>query len=341
VIAADLPMPGPSPETAPSLPFSMRMFAEETAFPWTKSAFRTIANRLEQGASWRQSVAGAGLFLPRFLRGVFAIAERSGSIEQVIVEYLSGSRRTRRARRSVIGALLYPCFLLLAASALATGIFGVVIPPFKTMFNDFGMELPAATKTLIGISDIIVATWHWWVACFALVFLVLLGILISSRLPFAAPIVRTFQAIPILGTASMFAGASEFCILLGMLVRGRIPLPEALRLTAKGMRDTNLRAGCLRLAKQVEAGESPAYAASIIPNFGPRLVQLLRHTDHERSFGEILQAHGELFAIQAEAQAGIAVVWMQPLLLVSVALFGMVVVVSLFAPLFKLLNELS
>ena len=126
-----------------------------------------------------------------------------------------------------------------------------------------------------------------------------------------------------------------------MLVRARIPLPEALRLTAKGIRDTNLRAGCVRLAKQVEAGDSAAYAASILPHFGPRLVQLLRHTDHEKSFGSILKAHGELFAIQAEAQSGIAVVWMQPFLLVLVGLLGGLIVISLFMPLIKLLNELS
>jgi len=171
--------------------------------------------------------------------------------------------------------------------------------------------------------------------------MILIGIFVSTSLPFTAPIVRTMQSIPIVGTASLLAAASEFCILLGMLVRARIPLPEALRLTAKGLRDPNLRAGCLRLARQVEAGDSPAYAASILPHFGPRLVQLLRHTDHEKSFGEILRAHGELFAIQAEAQAGIAVVWMQPFLLVIVGLLGGLIVISLFMPLIKLLNELS
>jgi type II secretory pathway component PulF len=130
-------------------------------------------------------------------------------------------------------------------------------------------------------------------------------------------------------------------MLLGILVKARIPLPDALRLTASGLRDANLRAGCLKLAKQVEGGESPAYAASILPHFRPRLVQLLRHTDHEESFAQILKAHGDLFAIQAETQAGIAVVWMQPFLLVFVGLLGAFIVIGLFFPLIHTLNELS
>jgi type II secretory pathway component PulF len=317
----------------------MRMFAEEASAPWAKSAFRGIAARLDRAVPWQEAIQRASL--PAFLRGVFAIAERTGSIEQVIVEYLAGSRRTRRARRRVIGALLYPCLLLIAAGGLALGIFTIVIPPFKVMFDDFGVELPGMTMTLIRISDLLVATWVWWAAALSIVSFILVGIFLSTSLPLAAPVIRGLQAIPIIGTASLLAGASEFCVLLGMLVRAHIPLPEALRLTARGLRDANLRAGCMRLAKQVEAGESPAYAASILPHFGPRLVQLLRHTDHEKSFGQILKAHGELFAIQAEAQAGIGVVWMQPILLIIVGLLGGLVVISLFLPLVKLLNELS
>jgi type IV pilus assembly protein PilC len=338
---ADPLTPPPTPESAPSLPFTIRMFAEETSSPWTASGFRSIATHLERGDSWQKSVDSAGRRLPRFLRGVFTIAQRSGSIEQVIGDYLAGSRRTRRANRRVIGALLYPGLLLLAAAIMAIGIFTFVIPPFKAMFIDFGMELPAPTKVLVEVSDFVVATWMFILTGMVVVALLLAVMFLTTRLPFSAPFVRLLQSIPILGTASQLAAASEFCILLGMLVRARIPLPEAFRLTAAGLRDANLRVGCQRLARKVEAGESPAYAASILPHFGPRLAQLLRHADHEKTLAEILKAHGELFAIQAEAQAGIAVVWMQPVLLLFVALLGGFVVIALFLPLIRLLNALA
>jgi len=339
--AAIEPLPGRAPEPASSLPFSMRMFAEEAQSPWTAAAYRTIADRLERGATWPEAVRAAGPRLPRFLRGVFAIAERTGSVEQVISEHLGSSRRNRRAQRRVLGALLYPAFLMIAGLSIMLGVFAFIVPTFKAMFIDFGIEVPRMTVVLLAISGVIVATWQWLLAGIAVSLCLIASILISTRLPFAAPMLRLMQAIPIIGTASQLAGASEFCTLLGLLVRARIPLPDALRLTASGLRDSNLRQGCLRLAGKIESGESPAFAASILPNFGPRLVQLLRHTSHERTFAEILRSHGELFAIQAEAQAGIAIVWMQPILLLFVGLLGAFVVIALFMPLIKLLNELS
>jgi len=328
-------------DVPPSLPFSMRMFAEETTSPLTASAFRKIAGRLEQGDSWQQAVESAGHRLPRFLRGVFEIAQRTGSVEQVIGDYLAGSRRSRRVHRRVIGVLLYPGFLMLAACLMMIGILHFVVPPFQVIFEDFGVSLPAPTMALIAMSDFVARSSTFLLLALGLVVLLMAVVLVTARLPFSAPFVRLLQAIPLLGTASRLAGASEFCILLAMLVRSRIPLPGALRLTAAGLRDANLRAGCQRLARQVELGESPAYAASVLPHFGPRLAPLLRHSDHERTFAEILKAHGDLFAIQAEAQATIAIVWLQPFLLLLIGLFGGLVVIAMFLPLLRLLNELA
>jgi type II secretory pathway component PulF len=319
----------------------MRMFGEESLSPGTKSAFRGIARVLEQGGTLDDAIRGPGRRLPRFLRGVFIAAGRSGSIERVIGDYLGGSRRTRRARRSVIAAILYPAFLATMICLLSIAMFGVILPPFKFMFQDFGLELPWPTKALMLTSDLVVASWMWLLAGLGLVITVLCVTIFSMRLPIAATTLRLLQSVPIIGTASALAGASEFCLLLAMLVRARIPFPETLRLTAAGLRDANLRQGTLRLARDVERGETPAYAASILPHFGPRLVPLFRHTTNEETFAEILKSHGELFALQAEAHAGIAVMWMQPLLLLLVGVMGAFVVVGLFLPLMHLLNALA
>jgi type II secretory pathway component PulF len=331
-----------APETpAPSLSFSMRMFAEEASRPSMATALRRIADAVDRGDSWVDAVRSAGPRLPKFLRGVFIAAERTGFIEQVIGDYLSGSRRARRARRRVLWALVYPAVLLFLIANMTLGIFTLVVPSFTTLFEDFGIELPVATRLLLTISDVALASWPWLGGLQLVGIVLLIAALMSMRIPFLAPAVRTAQAIPIIGTASQLAAASEFCLLLAMLVRARVPLPEALRLTSGGLRDANLHAGAAWLARDVERGDNAAYAASVLPNFSPRLVQVLRHTSSERSFAQVLKSHGELFALQAEAHAGIAVMWAQPLLLVFVGLVGGFVVIGLFMPIIQLLNSLT
>ena len=69
---------------APSLSFSMRMFAEEASTRSMATALRRIADAVDRGDSWADAVRSAGPRLPKFLRGVFIAVEGTGSIEQVI-----------------------------------------------------------------------------------------------------------------------------------------------------------------------------------------------------------------------------------------------------------------
>ncbi len=325
----------------PSLAFSMRMFAEESNVPATAAGFRAIASVLENGGSWADAVAAAGRRLPTLLRGVFVIAERSGSVEQAVGDYLAGSRRARRTQRVVFGALLYPALLLIVTGLILLGIFTLIVPPFQPIFEDFGITMPLTTLVLIRTSQVVAVAWPWILGVLLIGGLLLLVAFYTLRLPMSASAVRMLQAIPVLGTASQLAGASDFCLLLSLLVRAQIPLPEALRLVAGGLRDANLRQGSLRLATEIERGESAAYAASVLPNFPPRLVSLMRHAHHERLFSEILRSHGELFALQAESHAGISVMWMQPFMLLAVAIVSATVVFSMFLPLINMMNALS
>ncbi len=324
-----------------SLPFSMRMFAEEASSPGAASAFRRIARALDQGSSWEEAVAQGGRRLPRFLRGTFAVAQATGELDRVVVEYLGTARRLKRARRRVLWAMLYPVILMLGVAILSLAVFTLIVPSFAEIFEDFGVELPAPTMALVAISRVAVMTWPVLLVGLVGGAGLLVAFLTTLRLPFSAPALRAWQRVPVIGSASALAGAAEFSLLLAILVRARVPMPEALRLTAGALRDANLRQGALRLAREVERGEGIGYAASILPNFGPRLSQLLRHQGTPDGLAEILKSHGELFALQAETQSEIAVIWMQPFLLVVVGLMGGFVVVSLFLPLVKLLNELS
>jgi type IV pilus assembly protein PilC len=136
-------------------------------------------------------------------------------------------------------------------------------------------------------------------------------------------------------------GLSEFCSLLAILVDNRVPLPEALRLTAAGLTDANLRDGCRRLAERVEEGAPMADAARGMLHFPRTVLSIFRWQSHAQALADGLRSAGELFAVQARVQSNIVGVFLQPLLLLFVVASVGFVVICMFMPLIKLLNELS
>jgi type IV pilus assembly protein PilC len=215
------------------------------------------------------------------------------------------------------------------------------VPMFRGIFEDFGVPLPGPTLALLWLSDVAVTVLHYWLP--TVIVLASLGTLVCLLrfIPGRPMRTRVFQMIPFVGTAIRYVGMSEFCSLLSILLECRVPLPEALRLTADAIRDPNLAEGSRLLAEDVEAGIDADDSVRHLPHFPLTLASMFRWSGRETALAQGLRAAGELFALQARVQAGVMGVFVQPLVFVGVAFAGGLVMWSLFMPLFSLLNELA
>lgn len=89
-----------------------------------------------------------------------------------------------------------------------------IIPRFKRLFFDFGMEMPAITKAMISISDLVVNYWY------AFPFLILMGVTVDvlafatfHRVPESRYVARTFSG---LVTLTLLAQAAVVWYALGI-----------------------------------------------------------------------------------------------------------------------------
>jgi type II secretory pathway component PulF len=237
--------------------------------------------------------------------------------------------------------LVYP--LLLLAAGLAIGLFILMwpIPAFREIFNDFGVNLPGITIMAIRVSDFVVAASAYWPLILTVILLLAAAIYSIRYLPGRAERVRLFQYLPLIGSASRYAALSEFCSLLAILVQSRVPLPAALQMTAEAVRDPNLAAGSRELAEQVAHGLPAESAARALSHFPGSVATLFRWQGQPHALARALRSSGELFATQARLQSGVVGLLLQPVLLFFIVAFVGTIVIALFMPLIKLLNELS
>lgn len=343
-LSTDLEWIDPIAEVVRSgLPLSAGLLAysEEVPSRRMRASLRRMAHAIDAGQPLEDVLGNETFTTSDYLRGLVRAGITTDRLGEVLGEHLSCIRRTRLIRNRIWTSLAYPLVLLTVTLGIGFFILAWPIPIFREIFNDFGISLPDLTLFFLKLSDLALqglAYWRWFLAAV----LVCGGMLFGIRfLPGRATRVRIWQYLPILGSASRNAAMSEFCSLLAILVESQVPLPDALWMTADAVRDPNVADGCRRLAEQVEHGLPAESEARALGHFPRSIVMLFRWQQRPAAFARALRANAELFATQARIQSGLLSLFLQPLLLLVIVGFVGTMVIALFLPLIKLLNDLS
>ncbi|MFV0443108.1 MAG: type II secretion system F family protein, partial [Planctomycetaceae bacterium] len=127
---------------------------------------------------------------------------------------------------------------------------------------------------------------------------------------------------------------------LALLVDGATPFPESLRL-AGGAANVGIAAAANQLADDVSAGLDPVDAALQNTTWPRWMVPIFRWHDRGPAFAEALETAADLCVTQSHEQLSLAMFVTEPAVIMGIAFTVGYVVISLFLPLVKLLNELS
>jgi type II secretory pathway component PulF len=147
--------------------------------------------------------------------------------------------------------------------------------------------------------------------------------------------------LPLVGTVLRSASLSGMFRLLADLVEAGIPLPESLRIAAAVNYDAALAAGAERISVHLVDGQTPLAAVADSEAFPRDVVPIFRWADRRSLFVESLRAAGDIYAARSRLQSGVMAVVLEPVLVLGVGLTAGFVVLALFMPLIKLLNDLS
>jgi type II secretory pathway component PulF len=121
-----------------------------------QSTYIHLANRLRDGRSLGEALELTPGILPRSVAAEIRMAEQAGRLPEVLAELGTAATATlgrSRIESTVAMTLLYGWLLLSMFLVIAGFIMYWIIPKYKDIFDDFGVELPPMTLSLIEASD--------------------------------------------------------------------------------------------------------------------------------------------------------------------------------------------
>lgn len=299
-----------------------------------KKRLLLLVQRLEAGMPLEEALKASAEF-PDYLRSAIAIGLRTGQLGSVVQELAWQQQANRTRLRGVSTALLYPMLVLAVLIAVTQLLAAWLVPAFVDVYNDFQMDLPAATAWTISV-----ARWGLpWIS-FSGVLMLLVLVVLQLRAPgwFSG---YWLHRLPLFGPLWCWTSFAEVSRMLAILVRYEVPLPEALRLAADGVHDRSIAAGCRSVAAGVEAGQPLSVAVRRERFFPASLAPLIDWGEKTRSLASSLEMASDIYSDRVELQATFIRTVLPPILLIIVMLVVSLSIVCLTVPLIDLIQGLT
>ena len=318
---------------------SLRILEAQSKPGPLKSSLLGVIDDIESGSTLSEAMAKQPKAFDNLYVNMVKAGEAGGALEVILQRLAEFKERAESLKRKVKGAMIYPCAVITVATLIVGFIMYYIIPKFKKIFDDFGTELPGITIVLIKCSDNVVNYWYLG-PVIPLALWLFIKIVKKNRIG-ALVVDWVSLRIPMLGMIIRKSIIARTCRTLGTLVASGVPILEALAIT----RDTAGNAVFYRAYEHIIAaireGESMAIPLRETRTVDEIVVNMVDVGEETGALDTMLYKVADVFDEEVGVLVEGLISMLEPLMVVILGLIVGFIVIALFMPLIKLLNDLS
>ncbi len=301
--------------------------------------YAALREDVMRGAELHTALLRADPSLDGLAIALVDVGEKSGTLEESVMHIAAELEKRESFRKKVAAASAYPLFVMGMTAAVTAFIVLFVFPKVLPLAAALHLDLPLATRIILGISDILRAYGiALTLGCF-------LGVALAAgavrrenirrgldRLLLRIPLIRSF----VIAYNTYFIARS-----MGLLLASHAPLDASVRQTAHALSHSAYREMMLEAERGVRSGKqlSGQFETSRAP-FPPAAVQMI--AVGERA-GNLASSFLHVAALQEEEMEGSVRMFSQciePALLSFVGLLVGFVVLATVTPIYSVTQHI-
>jgi len=209
-----------------------------------------------------------------------------------------------------------------------------IVPIFENIYNRLNAPLPAATLTLIWVSQIIRAHFLAAIVGSTLIGIVFYFGIPAERARYAFD--RFKLRLPIFGPLMRKAILAKVCRTLSLLIQGGVPLLEALDMSAEAAGNRVIGEAMRRSLTLVREGGTVADALRRSGQFPSLVTQMVATGEESGQLAAMLGKSALYYEQQVDATVNALTPLLEPILIIIVGIMAGFIIISLYLPIFGL-----
>ncbi|MBU2101683.1 type II secretion system F family protein [Patescibacteria group bacterium] len=314
---------------------ALRTIREQTTNITFKEIISEISNDVDAGLSLSQAMEKHADTFSIFYVNMVRSAEVTGRVEEA-TSYLADYIEKQSALSSKVkGALMYPIIMVVLFIIVGGIIATVVLPQIGPIFEEAGVDIPLFTRLLMSSGEFL-AAW-WWLVLSGIGFIIFV-LLDYFRTPEGKVVVDEL-VLHIPGVSSLLKQlhVARFSESLAVLLRGAIPIAQAVEITGQTIGSAAYRDVLQETAENIRRGELLSSSLGKHPDFFPPFVgQMITIGEKTGRLEELLGRISDFYAQEVDNAVSGLVELIQPVLMIVIGLMVGGLFASILMPIYNL-----
>ncbi len=321
-----------------SLVESIETLLEKEQDAGNRNIIQSILDKLYEGVTFSQALEEFPQAFPPLYIATVRASERTGDLAEALTRFIAYQTQMDFVRKKLVGASIYPVLLLAVGFLVSIFLMIFVVPKFSAIYDDMGSDLPWLSLLLIKWGQF-VHERGWELAIAALGVVALLGYTVT-RASFRANVLSLLWRIPAIGERMRVYQLARFYKTLGMLLRGGIPITQALEMVS-GLLQAHFLPKVNAAAKHIREGKTISGAMEMEGLTTAVGNRMLRVGERTGMMGDMMERIGNFHDEEIARWVEWTTKLIEPLLMAFIGIVIGGIIVLMYMPIFELAGSIN
>ncbi|WED22352.1 type II secretion system F family protein [Vibrio sp. JC009] len=319
---------------------ALQMIAQNQEKAEVKSLLYLISGKVEAGTALSQAMRSVNPLFEGLYSDLIMAGEHSGQLPQLLDRLATYREKNEATRAQIIKAMIYPVMVLIVALGVSFLMLTTVVPQFETMFSGFNAELPWFTRQVLKLSEWLRSYTLWLTGC-SVVFCLALRWHYRRSAGFRLKVSKHLLRIPLFGQLITKSVISRFCRTMATSFSAGIPVLDGLKTGAKTAGNHHYEKVIQRLAEQAASGMPIHIAMRKSQEFPDLVQQLIMIGEESGSLDQMMNKIATIYESEISNTVDNLGKLLEPLIVIILGLVVGGLVISMYLPIFSLMNVLG
>ena len=319
---------------------SLDLMATQQKLPMFRRALTKVSLDVNEGVALGTAIRQWPKVFDELSIAMVEAGEAGGVLDEALKRLAKLLEDNAKLQNQIKGALGYPVAVLVIAILVFLGMTIFLIPTFAGIFEDLGAELPAFTRLLVNLSELLRSSVALYAAGVLLLTIWMIGRYYATRNG-RRVIDRLLLKLPLFGELILMTATAQFCRIFSSLTRAGVPILQAMEISSQTAGNAIISDAILASRSMVQEGvllSAALIRQKVLPDMALNMLAIGEETgEMDRMLSKVADFYEDEVGAMVKALTSM----LEPAMIVVVGGIVGSILLAMYLPMFTVFDQIQ